>query len=223
MITIRQIKKLINSVRIILIVLLFGGCHSSTTSIKDLLDLHFGSVYICVRCVQIGQNDTVEVCYSFEGMKYCLSEDSLTRALSDKIEKYVLDGEVLLLPEGHFLLQKAIHPIPTVDSVYCLGYKQLLREYFFCVNELKKETSCYLDWLHSACGNSVYFGHRSTPCYYKDGDNIMEDNMQYYIISLLYKNNIYCMLDENGNVCLLNCNLKKEDITHIPFPTIEIR
>lgn len=225
MITIRQIKKPINSVCIILLALLFGGCRSSTTDVKELISLRpeDSELFVSVRCVQIGKNDTMEVCYPFHDLKYCLNEDSITRPLSDKIEDYVLNSEVLLLPENHFLLQKTIVPDSSVDSVYGLGYKQLLREYFFCVNELKKETSCYLDWLHSPCGNSVYFGHWSTPCYFKEGDQIMDDSKQNYIISLLYKNNIYCMLDENGNICLLNCNLQKEDIVHIPFPIVEIR
>lgn len=225
MIIIKQIKKAINSTCIIVCVLLFGGCYSSTTGVKELISLRpeDSELFVSVRCVQIGKNDTMEVCYPYHDLVYCLSKDSVTQPLSDRIEDFVLDNEVLLLPENHFLLRQAIVSDPSVDSVYSFGYKQLLREYFFCINEPEKETSCYLDWLHSSCGNSVYFGHRSTPCYYKEGDKIMDDNKQHYIISLLYKQNIYCMLDENGNLCLLNYNLKKEDFKPIPFPTIEIR
>lgn len=210
----------------ILWVLVFGGCRTdppSNMSIKDLIDLPYGEIYVNIRCAKIGSSDTVDVCYPYHDILYSLAEDSLTQHLCKTINNYLLGGEVLMLPENHFLLQQVSIPDPTVDSVFMIGYKQLLHEYFFCHNELDKERSCCLDWLHSACGNSVYFGHRSTPCYYRDGDDIMEQHKQHYIISLLYKNNIWCMQDENGNICLLNCNLKKEYFYHIPFPIVEIR
>lgn len=224
----QQVKSImiaISNICFTLCLSLFGGCSSSTTGVKELISLHSedSELFVSVRCVQIGKNDTMEICYPYHDLVYCLNKDSITQPLCERIEDFVLDGEVLLLPENHFLLQQTIVHDTSVDSIYALGYKQLLREYFFCRNELDKEKCCCLDWLRSACGNSVYFGHWSTPCYFKEGDQIMDDSKQNYIISLLYKHNIYCMLDENGNVCLLNCNLKKEDIIHIPFPIVEIR
>ena len=224
MITIKQIMKVINRFGIILIALLIDGCRSSTMSVKDLLSLSENSnFFVSVRCVQIGKNDTMDICCLYHDLVYVLEEDSLTQHLCNTIEDYVLNGRAFILPENHYLLQQAIVPDISIDSVYTLGYERLLREYFFCHNELDKEISCCLDWLHSACGNSVYFGHRSTPCYYKEGDEIMDYNKQDYIISLLYKHNIYCTLDDNGNICLWNINLKKEDFYHIPFPIVEIR
>lgn len=224
MITTRQIRRATHSACIILLMLIFGGCHQApSTDVKDLLDLPYGSVFVIVRCAQIDKNDTMEICCPFQSLEYCLEEDSITQPLCDRIEDFVLNGEVLFLPEKHALLQNTIIPDLCVDSVYKLGYNHLLQQFFFTTDELKKETSCYLDRLHSACGNSVYFGHKSTPCYYREGDSIMDDYKQKYIISLLYKNNIFCMLDENGNICLLNCNLKREDIIHIPFPVVECR
>lgn len=226
MITIKQIMKVINRFCIILITLLIEGSCSSTTSVEEVDDYTYkkdSELFVSVRCVQIGKNDTMDICYPYHDLVYQLEEDSLTHHLCNTIEDYVLNGRTLVLPENHFLLQKAIVPDMSIDSVYMLGHERLLREYFFCHNELDKERSCCLDWLHSACGNSVYFGHRSTPCYYKEGDEIMDDNKIYYIISLLYKHKIYCMLDDNGNICLLNTNLKEEDFYHIPFPIVEIR
>lgn len=209
---------------IILLFFLFGGCHRSSVDVKELISSQSNSyIYMNINCCQICKNDTVEVCYPYNDIVYCLKEDSLTRHLCEKIDDYILKGEIVALPENHFLLRQAITPDPSVDSVYALGYEQLLQEYFFCYNEQNKENSCCLDWLHSACENSVYFGHRSTPCYYKEGDSIMDENKQNYIISLLYKNHIYCTLDENGNICLLKHNLKEKDIVHIPSPIVEIR
>ena len=223
MITIMQTRRS-SAWSLILLVFILGGCRpSSPIGIKDLLDFPYREVYVNVRCTQIGKNDTMDICYPYGDLVYSLGEDSLTKYLGNKIADYVLNGKVLVLPENHFLLQHAVVQDYSIDSIYALGYGRLLQTYFFCHNELDKERSCCIDWLHSACGNSVYFGHRSSPCYYKDGDEIMNNKKQDYIISLLYKHNIYCLLDENGNVCLLNYNLKKEDFNHIPFPIVEIR
>ena len=209
---------------IVLFLLTLEGCHHSYTHVKDMTDFIYSYVYVNIRCCQIDSKDTIEICYPYEDIKYLLVEDSRTQHLLNKIDDYVSGGEVLPLPEGHSLLEQAVSPESSIDSIYALGgYKRLLRGYFFCHNELNKESSCCLDRLHSACENSVYFGHRTTPCYYKTGDEIMDKNKEHYIIYLLYKNNIYCMLDSNGNICLLNCNLKKEDFIHIPFPIVEIR
>ncbi len=223
MTTTKQIKRAICNIGIVLLLICLGGCRHSSTGVKDLIDLPFGSVYVNIHCTQSGKNDTMELCYTYDDIVYGLEEDSLTLHLCNKIDDYILKGELLVLPENHFLLQRTIIPDSSVDSIYSLGYNRLFREYFFCYDNLKKERSCCLDWLHSACGNSVYFGHWRTPYYYKDGDDIMDDNKQKYIISLLYKNNIFCMMDENGNIRLLDCNMKKEDFYHIPFPIVEIR
>ena len=222
MITTKQIKK--SSVWFTtLLVIIFEGCHPSPSSLSAK-DLYSSSLlYVCIRCVQMGRNDTMEVCYPYSSLVYILDQDSSTKQLCTDISNHILNGEILVLPENHPLLRKTIIPDSSVDSIYALGYNQLLRKFFFCYDELNKENCCCMDWLHSACGNSVYFGHWSTPCYYKEGDSIMNFEKQYYIISLLYKNNIYCSLDENGNIHLSNNNLKKEDFIHIPFPTVEIR
>ena len=223
MITTKYVKKS-NFWIVLPLVLFLGGCRPSTKSVQELISSNqFSELYVNIQCTQIGESDTMDICYPYRDLAYSLEKDSSTKHLSSKIDDCILKGKVLILPKGHFLLQQAVVHDTSVDSIYASGYKQLLREYFFCHNEIDKEKCCCLDWLHSACGNSVYFGHWSTPCYYKEGDKIMDDNKQHYIISLLYKHNIYCMLDENGNVCLLNCNLKKEDFKYIPFPAVEIR
>ena len=207
MITTGSIKKS-NFWIILLFVLFSGGCRPSSTSVKELISSNlFSELYVSIQCTQIEGGDTMIICYPYIDLVYSLEEDSSTKDLSCNIADYVFNGKIMTLPQGHFLLQQVVFHNTSVDSIYALGYKRLLQEYFFCHNELDKEKCCCLDWLHSACGNSVYFGHRNTPCYYKEGDKIMDDNKQYYIISLLYKHNIYCILDENGNVCLLNCNL----------------
>ena len=200
------------------------GCRHSTVSVKDLIssDL-YSEIYVNLRCIQIGKTDTIDICYPYADIMCCLEEDRATQHLCSHIDDYVLGREILMLPESHFLLKQAIVPNSYVDFVYAQGVKQLLKEFFFCYNELDKENCCCLDMIHSACGSSAYFGHWSTPCYAREDDNIMDNSKQQYIISLLYKNNIYCLLDANGNIRLLNYNLKKEDFIHIPYPVIEIR
>ena len=64
-----------------------------------------------------------------------------------------------------------------------------------------------LDRVHSACGSSVYYGHSSTPAFYRESDEVMDERKLSYIVSLLFKKGIYCSLDDNGNIRLMNTNL----------------
>ena len=119
MITIKQIMKVINRFCVILITLLIEGSCSSTMSVKDSISLcsENSELFVSVRCVQIGKNDTMDICYPYHDLVYQLEEDSLTHHLCNTIEDYVLNGRTLVLPENHFLLQKAIVPDMSIDPV----------------------------------------------------------------------------------------------------------
>lgn len=51
----------------------------------------------------------------------------------------------------------------------------------------------------------------------------MDERKLSYIVSLLFKKGIYCSLDDNGNIRLMNTNLTLHDIVEIPYPIVEIR
>ena len=111
------------------------------------------------------------------------------------------------------------------DTVSDPAYRALLHHYFFFYADGVSVENLYacLDRVHSACGSSVYYGHSSTPAFYRESDEVMDERKLSYIVSLLFKKGIYCSLDDNGNIRLMNTNLTLHDIVEIPYPIVEIR
>lgn len=236
-----------NSIRLVLFLctLLFVGCREQTDALENFVTSHTEreNLYVNIRaCIQTNPYDTLDICNIYSDIVCSLELDSSTQHLSHSINDYILTNNVMVLPAHHSLLDDIIYPDNEVDSIYKQGgYSQLIKKYFFGVDEVIKENDdgtieqchVYLDYVRSACGNSVYFGSllypefRSkyvfTPYCKKEDDSIMDINKQKYIISLLYKNKIYCKIEENFNIRLLEYNLNIKDIRNIAFPIIEVR
>ncbi len=215
-----------NRLCLFLIGTIIYSCCPQQKKLDDLLSAYPYLFVVMNVCFNNDSSIVRQVCYPFNDIIYLLGTDSMTTNLVEDINNFkqtIIKGEAITLPTEHSLLKTVINDDREVDSIFIFGYKALLEKYFFCYNEFDKIHCCCYNQLHSSCDNSVYFGHWSTPYYIKDGDVVYDDNQKFYVISLLFQNNIYCNMDSNGNIHLLKYNLYSEDFSRIPFPNIEIR
>ncbi len=231
----------------LLLVLVQSACSVRGSALETLMDDN--NLYVMLYISQ--DNDSLDidsVCLPVSGIVSELANNPSTKSMAtdmNLLKQSIISGQPLALPNGHGLFDDALRSNVEVDSIYAKGYEKrnhrflgvendtvsdpayraLLHHYFFFYADGVSVENLYacLDRVHSACGSSVYYGHSSTPAFYRESDEVMDERKLSYIISLLFKKGIYCSLDDNGNIRLLNANLTLHDIVEIPYPIVEIR
>ena len=231
----------------LLLVLVQSACSVRGSALETLMDDN--NLYVMLYISQ--DNDSLDidsVCLPVSGIVSELANNPSTKSMAtdmNLLKQSIISGQPLALPNGHGLFDDALCSNVEVDSIYAKGYEKrnhrslgvendtvsdpayraLLHHYFFFYADGVSVENLYacLDRVHSACGSSVYYGHSSTPAFYRESDEVMDERKLSYIISLLFKKGIYCSLDDNGNIRLLNANLTLHDIVEIPYPIVEIR
>lgn len=232
---------------VLLLVLVQSACSVRGSALETLMDDN--NLYVMLYISQ--DNDSLDidsVCLPVGGIVSELANNPSTKSMAtdmNLLKQSIISGQPLALPNGHGLFDDALRSNVEVDSIYAKGYEKrnhrflgvendtvsdpayraLLHHYFFFYADGVSVENLYscLDRVHSACGSSVYYGHSSTPAFYRESDEVMDERKLSYIISLLFKKGIYCSLDDNGNIRLLNANLTLHDIVEIPYPIVEIR
>lgn len=232
----------------LLLVLVQSACSVRGSALEALMD-DDTDLYVMLYISQDNNSlDIDSVCLPVSGIVSELANNPSTKNMAtdmNLLQQSIISGQPLALPNGHGLFDDALCCNVEVDSIYAKGYEKrnhrflgvendtvsdpayraLLHHYFFFYADGVSVENLYvcLDRVHSACGSSVYYGHSSTPAFYRESDEVMDERKLSYIVSLLFKKGIYCSLDDNGNIRLMNTNLTLHDIVEIPYPIVEIR
>ena len=220
------IKSTMNKNSILKFIIFYIACVfiSCTSNKLEKLIEENNSLYVVLYANSYPlKNKTIEICYPYQDIWYQLNSDNRTKCYANSLKQIVIRGDTINLPSDHVLLRDSIKMLYDVINMYDGNYVNLLNRYFFCYCEFSKQQHCCLEQIRNECGSSIYFGHKYTPYYVVDGDIELDNNIINLVIALLYKNEVYCFLDINGNICLEESTVSYKDVQYVPFPNIEIR